>query len=101
MAGTTKNKPGAATEGSGPVVRKRLKAEIRKQRIVEAAIDLISKKSFEDTLIEEIAAAANCTTDPVYYFFEGKEEIFIAAYTEVARRLCEHVGMVRILANAR
>tara|TARA_R110002124_G_scaffold270207_4_gene438569 strand:+ start:5724 stop:6356 length:633 start_codon:yes stop_codon:yes gene_type:complete len=86
MAGTTKRKPDATNEVSGTGVPKRLKAEMRKQRIIEAAIDLFSKNSFEDTRIDEIAAAANCTTGPVYHFFDGKEEIFIAAYSEVAHR---------------
>ena len=89
MAGTTKRKPDATNEVSGTGVPKRLKAEMRKQRIIEAAIDLFSKNSFEDTRIDEIAAAANCTTGPVYHFFDGKEEIFIAAYSEVAHCSCE------------
>lgn len=67
-------------------MRRRLKADARRERIIEAAIELFSINSYEDTRIEEIAAAANCTTGPVYHFFNKKEDIFIAAYEVVAAR---------------
>ncbi len=63
---------------------KRLNAEARRELIVEAAIVLFTEKGYDDTKIEDIAFAAGCTTGPVYHFFGGKEEIFIAAYTEVS-----------------
>lgn len=65
---------------------KRLNAEARRELVVEAAIALFTQSGYDDTKIEDIAAAAGCTTGPVYHFFGGKEEIFIAAYTEVSRR---------------
>lgn len=76
---------GGRKAGTRPIQR-RLKADARRERIIEAAIELFSINSYEDTKIEEIAAAASCTTGPVYHFFSGKEDIYLAAYEVVAAR---------------
>lgn len=72
--------------GSAP----RLTADIRRERIIAAAIDLFAANGYETTKIEEIARAAGCTTGPVYHFFGSKEQIFVAAYTEVSRDYWAH-----------
>ena len=53
-----------------------MKTQDKKQRIINAAIKVISNKGIEKTSVREIAAAAGLTTGAIYYYYENKEALF-------------------------
>jgi len=46
-----------------------------KQRIINASLSLFSRKGFDATRVNEIAAEAKVTKALIYYYFKSKEEI--------------------------
>ncbi len=46
-----------------------------KERIINASIELFSKKGFDAASVNEIAEQANVTKALIYYYFKSKEEI--------------------------
>lgn len=46
-----------------------------KKRILDAAVELFSKKGYDATRVNEIAETANVTKGLIYYYFKSKEEI--------------------------
>ncbi|QUI23704.1 TetR/AcrR family transcriptional regulator [Vallitalea pronyensis] len=61
-----------------------------KEKILQAALEIFSSKSFEGSRIEEIARAANVPKSLIYYHFKSKEDIletltanFIQAYMKI------------------
>jgi AcrR family transcriptional regulator len=57
----------------------RLSSGNRKSLVIQAARRLFALQTYERTRMEEIAAAAGCTTGPVYHFFKTKRAVFHAA----------------------
>jgi len=53
-----------------------MKANDKKQQIIDAAIRVISNQGIEKTSVREIAAAAGITTGAIYYHYKNKEELF-------------------------
>ena len=64
------NKPAA--------VRSRLPAEQRRLNLIDAAIDLFSRKGFSGTTTKEIAAAAGVTEAIVFRHFATKKDLYTA-----------------------
>ncbi|MCP2520353.1 TetR/AcrR family transcriptional regulator [Candidatus Aminicenantes bacterium AC-335-K20] len=56
--------------------RKEREREARKQTILEAAIEIFSRKGYEKTNMEEIAEKAELSKGVIYYYFESKEKLF-------------------------
>ena len=52
-------------------------AQLTKDRIMEAATKLFSKKGFDDVSMQDIAKAANCTAGNIYHYFGSKEELML------------------------
>jgi len=50
-------------------------AEERRRDILDAALTLIAKRGFNDTTVQDIAAAAGMATGTVYLYFESKEKV--------------------------
>ena len=48
----------------------------RKQRIIDAAIEVIKEKSVEEATVREIAAKAGLTTGAIYHYYKNKDELF-------------------------
>lgn len=48
----------------------------KKQRIINAAIEVIRTKSVEQTSMREIAAKAGLTTGAIYHHYKNKDELF-------------------------
>lgn len=59
-------------------MKERLSAEARRQRIVEAAVDLFSRKGFRGTRTREIAEAAGISEAMIYRHFATKRELYSA-----------------------
>jgi AcrR family transcriptional regulator len=49
----------------------------KKERLVDAAYELVNEKGFEAVSVREIAEYAGVTTGSVYHYFKSKEEIFL------------------------
>ena len=62
------------------------KGEITKRKIVEAAIELFTRKSYFNTSIRDILEATGLTKGGLYGHFTSKEDIWYAAYDEAAKR---------------
>jgi len=48
----------------------------RKQRIIDAAIEVIKEKSVEEATVREIATKAGVTTGAIYHYYKNKDELF-------------------------
>jgi len=53
-------------------------AEITKQNILEAGLEVFSRKGYAATRVEDIAKQANVTTGAIYHHFGGKSDLYIA-----------------------
>ncbi|MCU0652878.1 MAG: TetR/AcrR family transcriptional regulator [Candidatus Pacebacteria bacterium] len=54
----------------------------RKQEIIAAARELFAKKGYFPTSMDDIAKSVGINKASLYYFFEGKEQIFAAIVEE-------------------
>ncbi|HHX62127.1 MAG TPA: TetR/AcrR family transcriptional regulator [Epulopiscium sp.] len=50
--------------------------KIKKQQIIDAAIEVIKEKGVEDATVREIANRAGLTTGAIYYYYKNKDELF-------------------------
>jgi AcrR family transcriptional regulator len=79
---------GMSTSSIAPRVRAtRPSADATRDRIVAAAIDLFSERSFDGASTREIAARADVTQPLVNYHFRSKEELWRAAVGALFERL--------------
>lgn len=58
------------------------KKKEKRDRILQTATDLFSKKGFAETTISDVAKAANVSFGSVFTYFDTKEALFEAAVTE-------------------
>ena len=57
-------------------------AELRRSQIMGAAVRLFGEKGFEATHMQDIAKAADLAKGTVYFYFESKDAIYLAALGE-------------------
>lgn len=71
------------------------KAKATRKRILDAAIRVFAHKGFHDTRVDEIVEESGSSKGAVYFYFPGKQQIFLALIDEFAdlleRRLTEAV----------
>ncbi|WP_414475617.1 TetR/AcrR family transcriptional regulator [Microvirga sp. M2] len=67
-------------------VRARRKAE-RPGEILEAAFEEFVQKGYAATRLEDVAARAGVTKGTIYFYFESKEQVFVAMVREFSRPL--------------
>ena len=58
--------------------RTKEEAEITKQNILAAGLEVFCQKGYKSTRVEDIARQANITTGAIYHHFGGKSDLFIA-----------------------
>lgn len=63
----------------------------KRQRICEAAIEIFSSKSFENTTVSEIAAAAQVGKGTFYLYFESKDQLLEFLIENGIERLAHYV----------
>jgi AcrR family transcriptional regulator len=72
------------------------KAKATRKRILDAAIKVFSRKGYHDTRVDDIVAASDSSKGAVYFYFPGKQQIFLALVDEFAdllqRRLAKAVA---------
>ena len=56
--------------------RTKTEAEITRQNLLDAALNVFSRKGYAATRLEDIAAEANVTRGAIYHHFGGKPELY-------------------------
>jgi AcrR family transcriptional regulator len=78
---------------SGAVpVRRRLKPEVRRERLLEAAASVFGERGYEATRIEQIAEAADVSSGLLYRHFVGKRELYAELLRRADEELVRHVA---------
>ena len=60
------------------------KAKATRKRILDAAIQVFARKGFHDTRVDEIVKESGSSKGAVYFYFPGKQQIFLALVDEFA-----------------
>ncbi len=66
-------------------------AETRRDEILEAALEVMSRKGFDRTSIAAIAGRARVARATVYQHFSDKQDILVALSDRIARRIMDTV----------
>lgn len=65
-----------------------------RERILQAAKDEFTQRGFQGSSLRRISAGAGVTTGAIYFFFEGKDDLFDAILSEItvpfARSMRDH-----------
>jgi len=67
------------------------RAEDRHQRILDAALQVFSRRGYRDASVDDIAGTAQTSKGGVYFHFPNKEAIFLALLQRTATRLLEKI----------
>jgi AcrR family transcriptional regulator len=63
-----------------------------RQRILDAAVEVFAHKGYHEARVDEIVEASQTSKGAVYFYFPGKQRIFLALVDELARRLAERLN---------
>ncbi|MGD0631047.1 MAG: helix-turn-helix domain-containing protein, partial [Terracidiphilus sp.] len=74
-----------------------LKSEATRARIFEAALRVFRERGFHAATMREIAAAAGVALGAAYYYFDSKNAIVMAFYTQAQAQM--EPELERILAT--
>ena len=58
------------------IAAKQTNREIKRQRILDAALKLFARKGFEATALEEVARGARLAKGTLYLYFKDKEDLY-------------------------
>lgn len=67
----------------------RLSVEERKEQLLDLALELFSKHSYEELSIDAIAEAAGVSKGLLYHYFKNKRAFFVAATARASEQLIE------------
>ena len=71
--------------------REQERSKERRQRVLDAALDVFTRDGYGDTLVEEIARRSDTSKGGVYFHFPSKQALFIALLDEAGRLLSGRV----------
>lgn len=74
-----------------PIISREFIAGHKRRRIIEALAELATEGSYEETKISDIVSRAGVARKTLYENFEGKEEVFLAAFDTGAGELLDAV----------
>ena len=63
----------------------------RRQRVLDAALDIFTRDGYGDTLVDEIARRSDTSKGGVYFHFPSKQALFIALLDEAGKLLVGRV----------
>jgi len=66
-----------------------------REQIVDAALQLFAAQGFHETLVDDIAGAADVSRATLYQYFESKDELFVELAEEAGaalRRMVKRIG---------
>jgi TetR/AcrR family fatty acid metabolism transcriptional regulator len=69
------------------------KKAIKKQLIIQAAIEIFSKNNFQNATIAEIARKASVAEGTIYQYFKNKEDLFFSIPVEKTKEFCEELEL--------
>ena len=69
------------------------KKTIRKQQIIQAAIEVFSKSNFQNASISEIARKADIAEGTIYQYFKNKEDLFFSIPAQKTKEFCEELDL--------
>ena len=69
------------------------KKDIRKQQIIQAAIEVFSKSNFQNASISEIARKADIAEGTIYQYFKNKEDLFFSIPAQKTKEFCEELDL--------
>ncbi len=58
-----------------------------REKILDAAFDLLSRQGYENTSIKDIAEAAGVAQGLVHYYFKSKQQLVVSVLAEVCRQM--------------
>jgi AcrR family transcriptional regulator len=67
------------------------------RRIVDAAVDLFSRKGFDGTSVQEVVEAARVTKGAMYHYFRSKDDLLYEIYHELITEQLAGLDRVRAL----
>jgi len=70
-------------------------AEDTRQRILEAALELMIERGYAATSVRDIAEQVRMTKGSLYYHFESKDDLLFALLTPLVTAMDEFVGQAR------
>jgi TetR/AcrR family fatty acid metabolism transcriptional regulator len=65
----------------------------KRESIIQAAIQVFGRKSFNDSNITEIAQKANVAEGTIYQYFKNKEDLFFSIPVEKTREFCNELDL--------
>jgi TetR/AcrR family fatty acid metabolism transcriptional regulator len=69
------------------------KKDIKRQQIIQAAIEVFDKSSFQNASISEIAQKANVAEGTIYQYFKNKEDLFFSIPAQRTEEFCEEFDL--------
>jgi len=66
---------------------------IKKNAIIQAAIEVFSKNGFQNSTISEIATKANVAEGTIYQYFKNKEDLFFSIPVEKTKEFCKELEL--------
>ena len=70
-----------------PTVQRRLKGHERREVIVDVAVELFARQTFESVGMRDVAAACGLTATAIYRQFESKEALLVAVFDRLGNQL--------------
>jgi AcrR family transcriptional regulator len=71
--------------------REQERSKDRRQRVLDAALDIFTRDGYGDTLVDEIARRSETSKGGVYFHFPSKQALFIALLDEAGRLLTNRI----------
>lgn len=65
--------------------------ELKRQRILRAAIEVFARKGYFSARMTDVAKAADVADGTLYLYFEGKEHLLVSIFDDVFSRYTERV----------
>ena len=83
---------GAQVKPTRPVLPREFVAVRKRRRIMDAMAELTAEQGYEATKIADIVRRAGVARKTLYDNFEGKEEVFLAAFDSAIEEMTETIG---------
>ncbi len=71
------------------------KTQDKKQRILDAARELMVRRGFQDLVMDDIAREADIAKGTLFLYFKSKEDLFAAAFADLVDKLGEELEEMR------
>lgn len=66
------------------MVREQVRGEVRRQRILEAATEVFSRRGYRDAAMDEIAGESQTSKGGLYFHFPNKQALFLSLLDRMA-----------------